>query len=826
MAEKPAPEWQKPIGLLVLAGVLILAIAGGTADYLRRQYREEQAKVWAQLSSIGELKARQITQWRQERLADALALGQNRAFAELFQRTQVGGGDPEARALLQSWLESIWQQRVYDRIRLLGPDGRELLSIPADLPKTNPGVLRGIQAAMAGGRPLFQDFYRSEEDQRVYLSIRVPIPDPQDPGRMIGIAALRIDPTQEFYPFISRWPTSARTAETLLVKQDGPEVLYLNQLKFQADAALRLRFPLGQADLPAAMAVRGKVGVVEGRDYRGSHVLADVRPVPGSPWFLVSRIDRAEAYEPFRRQVLGTLLLAALLMLCTGVAIAGFWRHQRACYFQARFAQEQELAWLRQAIARSLNEICLFDPHTLRILFANDGAVRNLGYPREELLAMTMTDFKPAQSPASFKALLAPLAAGDQETLVIELTHRRKNGTEYPVETHLQLVDRGQELRVGLAIINDLTEHHKILDSLQFSERKFRTLFENLAEGVALHELVLDEIGSPLDYLVLDVNPAYRRHTGLDLDATRNRLGSQLYGLEPPPYLDEYARVAQGGEPYAFETYYPPLARYFRISVISPKPGQFATVFEDITERKTREEDLRQKNEEMERFTYLVSHDLKSPLVTVKTFLGYLEEDLAKQETERVKKDLLYMHGATEKMSRLLGDLLEVSRIGRVVNAPVQTSFQALAKEALEAVAGSLALRGVQVTVDEAELPLRGDRPRLVEIWQNLLENAVKYMGDQPNPRIHLGVERAGEYPQFFVRDNGQGIDPRYHGKVFGLFEKLDARTEGTGLGLALIKRIVEVHGGTIRVESEGAGQGSCFLFTLPKALHAPGEAR
>jgi len=826
MAEQPSLEWRKPIGLLILAGFLMLAITGATADYLRRQYREEQAKIQTQLSSVGELKVRQIAQWRQERIADALALGRNRAFADLFQRAQVGKEDPKARALLQSWLESIWHQHAYDRIRLLDRDGQELLSIPAELPKPTAAILRGFQTAMAEGQPRFQDFYRSVEDQRVYLSIRVPIADPRNPQRMLGIAALRIDPALEFYPFISRWPTAAQSAETLLVKQEGQEVLYLNQLKFQADAALRLRFPLEQQDLPAAMAVRGQVGVVAGRDYRGKKVLADLRPVPDSPWFLVSRMDQDEAFEPFRQQVLGTILLAALLMLCTGVTIAGLWRHQRARYFQARYAQEQELAWLRQAIARSLNEICLFDPHTLRILFANDGAVRNLGYSREELVGMTMTDFKPTQSPDSFRALLAPLAAGEQETLVLKLTHRRRDGTEYPVETHLQLVDRGHGLRVGLALMNDLTEHQRILDTLQFSEQKFRTLFENLAEGVALHELVLDEIGSPLDYLVLDVNPAYRRHTGLDLDATRNRLGSELYGLAPPPYLDEFAQVAQGGLPYAFETYYPPMERHFRISVICPRPGQFATVFEDITERKTREDELRQKNEEMERFTYLVSHDLKSPLVTVKTFLGYLEEDLGKQDGERVKKDLLYMHGATEKMGRLLGDLLEVSRIGRVVNTPVRTSFQALAREALGAVAGSLALRGVEVTLDEVDLPLLGDRPRLVEVWQNLLENAVKYMGDQPGPRIHIGVERVGEHPQFFVRDNGQGIESRYHGKVFGLFEKLDARTEGTGLGLALIKRIVEVHGGTIRVESEGAGQGSCFLFTLPKAVQAQGEAR
>jgi signal transduction histidine kinase len=106
-----------------------------------------------------------------------------------------------------------------------------------------------------------------------------------------------------------------------------------------------------------------------------------------------------------------------------------------------------------------------------------------------------------------------------------------------------------------------------------------------------------------------------------------------------------------------------------------------------------------------------------------------------------------------------------------------------------------------------------------MEIWQNLVENACKFMGNQPKPRVEIGVEKRGPETVFFVRDNGAGIDPRYQAKVFGLFEKLDPKGEGTGMGLALVKRIVEMYKGRIWVESPGLGQGANFLFTLPGAV-------
>lgn len=243
----------------------------------------------------------------------------------------------------------------------------------------------------------------------------------------------------------------------------------------------------------------------------------------------------------------------------------------------------------------------------------------------------------------------------------------------------------------------------------------------------------------------------------------------------------------------------------------------------DITDRMRVEaerekliEQLEAQNAELERFTYTVSHDLKSPLITLKGYLGLLKEDLADGSPRAIEDDMSRMTGAADKMGRLLEELLELSRIGRVVNPSQHFSLEELAREAVELVSGRIAEAGVQVEVTSNLPVVLGDRPRLVEVLQNLLDNAVKYMGHQPHPRIEIGTRLEGDETICYVRDNGVGVDPRYHEKIFGLFDQLDQHSEGSGIGLALVKRIVEVHGGRIWVESEGPGQGAAFCFTLP----------
>jgi len=221
------------------------------------------------------------------------------------------------------------------------------------------------------------------------------------------------------------------------------------------------------------------------------------------------------------------------------------------------------------------------------------------------------------------------------------------------------------------------------------------------------------------------------------------------------------------------------------------------------------------KNAEMERFTYTVSHDLKSPLITICGFLGMLEEDALRGNVERMQTDIAYIHTAATTMQRLLDELLELSRIGRVVHPLTEIPLSALAHEAVTLVGGQIAARGVQVHI-APDLPVVvGDRSRLLEVLQNLVDNAVKFMGPQPTPRIEIGLRQEEKETVYYVQDNGIGIDPRYHEKVFGLFERLESEGDGTGIGLALVKRIIEVHGGRIWVESAGHGCGSTFCFTL-----------
>jgi len=231
-------------------------------------------------------------------------------------------------------------------------------------------------------------------------------------------------------------------------------------------------------------------------------------------------------------------------------------------------------------------------------------------------------------------------------------------------------------------------------------------------------------------------------------------------------------------------------------------------------EREAMLRDLEAKNAELERFTYTVSHDLKSPLVTIGGFLGFLEEDLRRGEQQRIQSAIQRIDEAAKKMRRLLDELLALSRVGRLANPSSDVLFGELASEAIELTQGQLSAQQVEVRV-EADLPtVHVDRVRMIEVLQNMIVNATKFMGGQEHPLIEIGMAIRDGQRAFFVKDNGIGIAPIYHTKIFGLFEKLDPASEGTGIGLALAKRIVEVHGGKIWVESE-PGKGATFFFTL-----------
>jgi len=361
-------------------------------------------------------------------------------------------------------------------------------------------------------------------------------------------------------------------------------------------------------------------------------------------------------------------------------------------------------------------------------------------------------------------------------------------------------------------------------ETLRKAEEKYREIVENSIEGI---------FQSTRDGKFLSVNPAMvhmYRYPSEDAMLKEIRDISQDLYVSPGQRQEFIRRMEENGTIYGLEL--EERRRDGSIFWISmnvrsvrdenEKILYYEGTVEDITVRKQFElerenliVELEKKNTELEQFTYTVSHDLKSPLVTIKGFLGFLAQDALDGNSPRLEDDIHRISESTDRMQHLLNDLLELSRIGRSMNPPEQIDFRELVDGALKLIKGQLGGREINIVVQDEFPRVYGDRQRLLEVLQNLLENSIKFMGDQTDPRIEIGVDEGNEIPVFFIKDNGSGIAPEYHERIFGLFNRLDPNVEGTGIGLAIVKRIIEVHGGRIWVESD-AGKGAAFFFTIP----------
>ena len=222
-------------------------------------------------------------------------------------------------------------------------------------------------------------------------------------------------------------------------------------------------------------------------------------------------------------------------------------------------------------------------------------------------------------------------------------------------------------------------------------EARFRTLFESMTEGVALHRLLLDEQGEPVDYVLTDANPAYEAHTGIRSRDAVGRRASELYGANGAPYLDVFGRVAMTGEPARMEAYFEPLRRHFRILVVSPARGEFATIFEDISAAKEMEAALTAsnaalmaRNEELDAYAHTVAHDLKNPVAAILGFAEHLEEGLDTLPERERRESLEAITRSAQKMQAIIDALLLLGETRRsdVTNGPLDLGL--IAGECLE----------------------------------------------------------------------------------------------------------------------------------------------
>jgi len=373
----------------------------------------------------------------------------------------------------------------------------------------------------------------------------------------------------------------------------------------------------------------------------------------------------------------------------------------------------------------------------------------------------------------------------------------------------------------GARLLITLYRRRRLMAALQESETRYARLLNLAPDAIFVHT------GGRITF----ANPATARMLGYN--SPEEIVGRHLLDFAPPELRGQYTPTAAGAGAGAVGLVVVRSdGKRIDLDVVgmniggSDRPGDPLTrlvIGRDVTDRRRSEAErealiraLEAKNAELERFTYTASHDLRSPLVTIGSYLSHVEDAAERGDLKALRADIERIRKATVKMDLLLKDLLELSRIGHVLGPSERVALEALARDAVDMVRGRIAARGIEVLIHPGLPEVEGDRIRLLEVLQNLLDNAAKFMADQKAPRIEIGVRAEGAEAVIFVRDNGIGIEPQHRERVFGLFDKLDPKGEGTGVGLALVKRIVELHGGRIWVESEGLSKGSVFCFTLP----------
>jgi PAS domain S-box-containing protein len=458
----------------------------------------------------------------------------------------------------------------------------------------------------------------------------------------------------------------------------------------------------------------------------------------------------------------------------------------------------------------------------------NDGFLRMSGYTREEALGHSAEELN-IWADVSQRGILLEILRSQGKVRDFETILKRKSGEELNCLLSAEVIEISGQKCI-LVTTRDVTKRKQIEQELRLSEERYRLV------SSVISDYTFSNVQNEKGEIVLDwVAGAFEQISGYTFEEFNTR-GGWVSTLHPDDIeqdarememlrnnqkvVSELRTIHKDGTVRWVRSYAHPVWDSEKNELI----GIYGAV-QDITERKHIEQErenlikeLEAKNTELEQFTYTVSHDLKAPLITISGFLSFLAEDAISGNLERLQADIQRINEATDKMNKLLNNLLELSRIGRLMNTPARVAFLDLVNEARALLQGRLDERGINMIVNEQLPYVYCDRQRLVEVLQNLIDNAAKFMGDQPHPTIEIGQygQPQDHLITFYVRDNGIGVAPEFHERIFGLFNRLNPKIEGTGIGLALVKRIVEFHGGRVWVESE-IGKGTVFYFSLPQ---------
>ncbi len=460
-----------------------------------------------------------------------------------------------------------------------------------------------------------------------------------------------------------------------------------------------------------------------------------------------------------------------------------------------------------------------------RIVVANPTIEQLFGYPRQELIGESMEILLPERVRKTHHFHLTDYFVHPHARAMgadMELLGLRQDGSEFPVDVSLSPLKTEQGLLV-MATIHDITRRKQAEEALRESESRMRAIFDTAVDGI----VTIDERG-----IIERFNPAAERLFGYtEAEVT----GKNVSMLMPAPYHEAHhgylAHYVQTGEKKIIGigrevvgqrkdgTTFP-----MDLAVGEMRLGErrmFTGTVRDISKRKQAEEqqallmhELESANEELKNFGYVVSHDLKAPLRAIGSLADWISTDYADKFDDEGREHMRLLISRVHRMDSLIDGILQYSRVGRMKEVSVAVELDRLVREVIDLLAPP---ENITVTIENSLPTVMVERTRIQQVFQNLLSNAIKYM-DKPEGEIRIACIAEGRQWKFSIADNGPGIDRQHFERIFQLFQTLAPRdrVESTGVGLALVKKIVEMYGGRVWVKST-VGQGSAFLFTLPR---------
>ena len=471
MASIPPPKkrlWTLILVFLIFSGVV------GTIGYFFLQEQEESIKGEKRsgLNAIADLKVNQIYYWMKERRGEAAVILDNTFILTYLQELLKDKQDPGLRQKALVWMDSLIKHYGYRAVFLIDGKGNDRIRAGDERESLGSCAKTVVAEVMRSNEVLLSDLHQGETKGEIHLDLVIPlfIAQGSEP-HATGALLLRIDPKEFLYPLIQSWPMPSETAETLLVRREGEEVVFLNELRHQKGTSLTLRFPIDDRHLPAAMAARGQQGIVEGMDYRKVPVLAALRQIPDSPWYLIAKVDQKEIYAPIRSQARSIAILAGVLVAAMAAVVLLLWHGQQADLVKKQYEAEVKRLALAQRfgyLSKYANDIILLVDEDLRIIEANDRALATYGYTREELLQLSGADLRTPEARLDLDQQVKEIK--ERDGYVFETLHQRKDGTRFPVESSSRLIEV-EGKRVYQTISRDITERKQSQEALRVSLR-------------------------------------------------------------------------------------------------------------------------------------------------------------------------------------------------------------------------------------------------------------------------------------------------------------------------------------------------------------------